>query len=112
MGFILHEVTSSEEMSAIIDCQREAFKFPFNPFLVMFTPQGLDPTATRTAMIKNQWDTHINELASHWLKVVDLETGNIVGAAQWHVHETDPFSGPDEHRINAVWWPEGAWNGH
>jgi len=107
MGLTLHEIVSSEEFPATVDCERESFGTPFNAFDILYTPQGLDPTATRDAVIKNQWDSHTNNSVSHWLKVVDSETGIVVGAAQWYVHEKDPFAGPEDHRVDAIWWPEG-----
>ncbi|MCJ1393927.1 hypothetical protein MMC18_007473 [Xylographa bjoerkii] len=107
MGFTLHEITSSEEFPAVVDCERAAYKTPFNAFDIIYTPQGLNPAATRDATIKIQWDSHTTNPASHWLKVVDSETGHIAGAALWYIFETDPLAGPDDHRMDAVWWPEG-----
>ncbi|MCJ1421309.1 hypothetical protein MMC32_007672 [Xylographa parallela] len=107
MGLTLHEVLSSEEFAAVVDCEREAFKTPFNAMDTMYTPQGLDPTATRDALIKNQWDQHTNTPGSHWIKIVDSETGLVAGGAAWHIYETDPFAGTEEHGVDAVWWPEG-----
>ena len=109
MGLTLHEVLSSEEFAAVVDCEREAFKTPFNAMDTMYTPQGLDPTATRDALIKNQWDQHTNTPGSHWIKIVDSETGLVAGGAAWHIYETDPFAGTEEHGVDAVWWPEGEW---
>ncbi|MCJ1398984.1 hypothetical protein MMC11_002186 [Xylographa trunciseda] len=107
MGLTLHEVVSSEEFPAVVDCEREAYKTPFNAFDILYTPQGLDPIATRDAVIKEQWASHAKSPTSHWLKVVDSDTGNVAGAAQWHIHETDPFARPEDHHLDAVWWPEG-----
>ncbi|MCJ1284485.1 hypothetical protein MMC26_003817 [Xylographa opegraphella] len=106
MDFTLHEVVSSDEFPAVIDCQNEAYRIPYNAFATMYTPQGLAPTATRNAMIQNQWDQHMTEPGGHWLKVVDPETGIVAGAALWHIYETDPFTGAQE-PLDAVWWPEG-----
>ena len=107
MGFTLQEVISFDEFPAVIDAQREAFKTPFNAMDTMYTPQGLDPTATRHAIIKNQWDQHMKNPGGYWIKVVDSETGKVAGGALWHIYETDPFAGPEVHRVDASWWPQG-----
>ena len=111
MSLTLHVDISSEEFPAVVDCERESYKTPYNAFDTMYTPQGLDPVATRDALIKNQWDQHMNNPGGHWLKVVVSKTGIVAGAALWHIYEADPFAGPEGPRFDAVWWPEGDWSG-
>lgn len=78
---------------------------------MIFSPiHGTGPTA-REDSFKASKDYHLQwhnaDPASHWLKVVDTDTGMVIGAAQWHIHESDPFANLSEKPISAYWWPEG-----
>ncbi|PQE26549.1 hypothetical protein CJF30_00001284 [Rutstroemia sp. NJR-2017a BBW] len=89
----------------------EAFENPFASFLrIVFYLKGESPEA-RTESIN---EAASNMLAlhgmlpstSHWIKVVDTETGKLIGAANWMTHESSPYTEPRPPTV-AVWWPEG-----
>ncbi|PQE07888.1 hypothetical protein CJF32_00003014 [Rutstroemia sp. NJR-2017a WRK4] len=89
----------------------EAFENPFASFLrIVFYLKGESPEA-RTESINeaasNMLAIHgILSSTSHWIKVVDTETGKLIGAANWMTHESSPYTEPRP-PIVAVWWPEG-----
>lgn len=41
--------------------------------------------------------------SSYWNKVVDAETGEIVGGALWNIHKENPFASPDTSEV--TWFP-------
>ncbi|EED18764.1 conserved hypothetical protein [Talaromyces stipitatus ATCC 10500] len=43
-----------------------------------------------------------------WLKVIDDETGEMVGGAKWYFYERNPFDGHSLEEEEAVWYPEGV----
>ena len=55
---------------------------------------------------ERQWAWHTADPTSHWLYVEDSENGDVIGGAQWHVHEKNPWESPQP-KLEAYWWPEG-----
>ena len=59
----------------------------------------------------SEWTTraifwHRADPTSHWLKVVDSETGAVLGGGRWSIYEANPY---DHHeKLEATWWAEGA----
>ena len=51
---------------------------------------------------ERQWQRHRDDPTSHWLYVEDDESGEIIGGAQWHVHETNPWVEPQP-KLDAYW---------
>jgi hypothetical protein len=53
-----------------------------------------------------QLEWHQSDPTSYWHKVVDTESGKIVGAALWKICATNPFEHEDH--SEAYWFPEGG----
>ncbi|PSR97345.1 hypothetical protein BD289DRAFT_107833 [Coniella lustricola] len=51
---------------------------------------------------------HAHEPTSHWQKVVDVETGKLVGGASWNIFKTNPFADPFGHELEVTWFPDNA----
>lgn len=111
MPFKLEEVTSDGDFDDIIACLWESFYNPFQSFFPLFCPVvGTGPNAyaesieTSTDRYRN-W--HKSDPTSHWLKVIDTDTGDIAAAAQWNICDKNPFEGENE-PTEAFWHPEGT----
>lgn len=110
MPLALKECLDRSTFSRIVDCEWAAYYNPYHPFMqVLFPVLGGSPES-RTAAIEEskerQWQWHRGDPTSHWLYVEDDQTGEVFGGAQWHVHEKNPFDGPQP-KLEAYWWPEG-----
>lgn len=72
-------------------------------------PSANGPDARASSMQeckKRQLAWHKEDPFSHWLKIVDTGTQNIIGCAQWNILKTNPYEiGRDD--TSAYWWPEG-----
>ncbi|KAF2174581.1 hypothetical protein K469DRAFT_717608 [Zopfia rhizophila CBS 207.26] len=105
MPLVLSEVKDEKEFGPICRMAYYAWKEPYNPQLKHFRPNIHDPEEAiednRVRSIKG-WKTHPGR---HQLKVVDTDSGEVVGAACWQVEEKpDPTP---EHTV-AEWHPEGS----
>ncbi|MCJ1465021.1 hypothetical protein MMC07_003636 [Pseudocyphellaria aurata] len=111
MPLKVQEIASDAEFDEMIPLQWVSYEQPFNPFLIMYCPvRGTGPTARADSIQESkerqlQW--HRADPSSHWLKVVDTDTGAAIGGAQWNIYESDPFAKPPEHPFTAYWWEEG-----
>lgn len=110
MPLTLKECTDSSTFSHIVDCEWAGYYNPYHPFMqVLFPVFGATPAARAAAIQESkarQWAWHSADPTSHWLYVQNDETGEVVGGAQWHVHETNPFE-EAQPKLEAYWWPEG-----
>ncbi len=111
MPLQVHEIKSDADWDEIIPLLWTSYETPFNPFLVIFAPtRGTGPTSREESMQESkvrqrQW--HEADPTSHWIKVVDTDTGMAVGGGQWQVHESNPYANPPDQPFTAYWWPEG-----
>ncbi|MCJ1261563.1 hypothetical protein MMC22_001428 [Lobaria immixta] len=111
MPLELQEATSDADFDELVPLQWISYEQPFNPFVILICPtRGTGPTARAESMQESkerqlQW--HKADPSSHWLKVVDSDTGKVIGGAEWKVHESDPYAKPPEQPFTAYWWEEG-----
>ncbi|KAI9881207.1 MAG: hypothetical protein M1830_007185 [Pleopsidium flavum] len=110
MPLELQEVTSDSEFDEIIPLQWLSYESPFNGFFILFCPTRGSGDNARANSIQESKERQIQwfhaDSSSRWIKVVDTDTGMAVGAALWHIHESNPFSKPPP-PLTAYWWPEG-----
>lgn len=110
MSPILKECTDPTIFSQIVDCEWAAYYNPYNPFMqILFPVFGADAAARSAAIQESkerQWQWHSADPTSHWLYVEDEVSGAILGGAQWHVYETNPWAKPQS-PLDAYWWPQG-----
>ena len=111
MPLKLKECTSPTTFSPIVDCEWTSYYNPYHPYMqILFPVFGTGGPADRAAAVKEskerQWQWHSSDPTSHWFYVEDEDSGEIVGGAQWHVYEKNPFEG-EQNALEAYWWPEG-----
>jgi GNAT superfamily N-acetyltransferase len=93
----LHEVQSDGDFDALIPLLWHSYSSPRIPFLpLLFSAQEDLPESKAKAMEMSKHmflKMHHADPSSHWLKVVESETGEIVGGCRWHFHTTNPYEG-------------------
>ncbi|KAI3331302.1 hypothetical protein F4824DRAFT_476188 [Ustulina deusta] len=108
MPLELSEVDAKVDFSALTKCLFESYDDPVQSFVdVYFAPRGENETAReeRLKEATNRFaDWHAHDPSSYWQKVVDTETGEIVGGALWNIHQDNPFAQP--HSIEVTWFPD------
>ncbi|TVY85024.1 hypothetical protein LSUE1_G000921 [Lachnellula suecica] len=112
MPFELHEVQSAPGFAEIIQDHIAAFNSPPNANTSLVCPiLGSGPTAEEDALksyTTRQWYRHRMDPNSHWLKIVDTDTGLGVAGACWIVVDAvvgegyrpmiEPFGMPEGER--------------
>ncbi|KAG7005853.1 hypothetical protein G7Y79_00017g042350 [Physcia stellaris] len=109
MPFELAEITADSEFRELVEVEWAAYEKPLCKLLNLFFPtRGIDPDSRASALqegVERQSGWHNNDPTSHWVKVVDRETGRLVGAACWHVYTKNPYSAPADDEC--TWFPAG-----
>lgn len=110
MGLKLLGLREDEEFYELFRVWREGFTNPGTALWPMFTGDWKsDPNARAAALVEStqrliSW--HRADPTSHWLKVVDDGTGDVLGGGRWSIYETGkPYDGHVE--MEASWWPGG-----
>lgn len=89
----------------------EAFEDPFATFLrIVFYLKGNTPEDRKESIAASAAGLrafHQMNPNSHWIKAIELDTGKIIGAANWLLYKESPYTGVQREPIVAVWWPEG-----
>ncbi len=110
MPLTLKECNDFGTFSSIVDCEWKGYYNPYHTFMQVLFPVFGATTEARAAAIQEskerQWQWHTGDPTSHWLYVEDSETSQVIGGAQWHVHETNPWA-ERRPKLEAYWWPEG-----
>jgi GNAT superfamily N-acetyltransferase len=90
-------VQSDGDFDALIPLLWHSYSSPRIPFLpLLFSAQEDSPESKAKAMETSKQmflKMHHADSSSHWLKVVESETGEIVGGCRWHFHATNPYEG-------------------
>ncbi|KAI1325443.1 hypothetical protein F5Y16DRAFT_264754 [Xylariaceae sp. FL0255] len=107
MPLEVREIDPDKDFPALLEALIESYETPNQGALHAFLihpgegeegrRKRLDEAATRFAA----W--HAADPSSYWQKVVDTETGEIAGAANWNVHSDNPFA--HEHDLEVSWCP-------
>lgn len=108
MPLELQEIDQEVDFPAIARCMFESYEDPPQKFFHVFFPThgtgseareaAIDEAATRLKL----WHTH--DPSSYWQKVVDTETGKIVGGSLWKIHKENPFADPTPSTV--TWFPD------
>ncbi|KAL8788973.1 MAG: hypothetical protein Q9213_001382 [Squamulea squamosa] len=110
MGLLFQQVTSDDDFNELIECEWTSYETPYNGFKEIYCPTlGTGPNAREESMNEcreRQLADHKADATSHWFKVVDSNSGQIVGGAQWNIYHENPYVNGVGH-IEATWWPEG-----
>lgn len=100
MPFELHELSHDSEFVALIDGLWRGYAKPFNAFWEILK----GPSQEECVQRYQAW--HKADPTSHWLYVTDSDTKKVVGATEWKIFETNPYSNGAP-SLSAYWWPEG-----
>lgn len=101
MPLVVSEVSSMEEFRPIVEVEWEAYDTPNNPFWNILKGSSIEECTVR------QWAWHSAVPGSRWIKVLDSENGRIVGAAEWIIHEQNPFQTAHP-PLEVSWWPDNG----
>ncbi|KAI0173440.1 hypothetical protein GGR52DRAFT_543098 [Hypoxylon sp. FL1284] len=108
MPFIIQEVKDEKDFDEILPMLYATFGEPYNSLRRWFIPVHTTVEAaiedSKTRNIKS-WKQHDG---IHWIKAVDTESGQVVGAAEWEIRkDTSPSDKPLK-PITASWHIEGS----
>ncbi|KAI9645891.1 hypothetical protein NHQ30_005328 [Ciborinia camelliae] len=111
MPFQLLDVNPSTDFPELIECEWTSYENPPQSFFRLFCPIiGSRATARADSLQEctaRQLEWHESDPTSYWQKVIDTESGKIVGAALWKICPTNPFEHEEDHS-EAYWFPEGG----
>ena len=110
MGLKLLEVQEDDEFEELFRVFRAGFTNPGTRLWPLFTGDWTSDPAQREAALEESthrfksW--HRADPTSHWLKVLEDSTGEVLGGGRWSLYETgNPYDGHG--KLEASWWPEG-----
>ncbi|KAI0484976.1 acyl-CoA N-acyltransferase [Xylariaceae sp. FL0804] len=108
MSLELVEVDPKTDFPAISRCMFESHEIPAQDFFHACFPihgsgaQAREDAIAEGAVRLQSW--HTENPTSHWNKVVDTDTGRLVGASLWNIHKEDPFA--EEQQMEVSWFPD------
>lgn len=100
MPLKLCHVTTDEEFKSVVEVEIEAYSNPYNGVFEITRGTSQEECYSRQLF----W--HKSDPSSHWLYVVDEESSQVLGGAQWNIHQTNPYEVPQPMRT-AYWLPDG-----
>lgn len=109
MPYETTEVSTNGDFDELIRVEWDSYEQPYCRLIRLFFPILGDGSDARAAALKEsterqlQW--HNGDPTSHWIKVVDSETGRIAGAACWHIYEENPYCTQSDEEC--TWYPAG-----
>jgi GNAT superfamily N-acetyltransferase len=108
----LSEVQSDDEFDTLIPLLWHSYSNPRIPFLpLLFSAQNDSPEGQERAIETSKQlflKMHRMDPSSHWLKVTDSDTGEVVGGCRWHVHETNPYVGAKAAKFVAPFYSDST----
>lgn len=105
MPFEVSEITSFEDFKSVQEALMGGFADPYFPYWELLKGPTEDGCMTTL------WHAKEAMPNSHWIKVWDPSTGEVAGAANWLINESDPY----ENIVmvpRAGWWPAGQFHAH
>jgi hypothetical protein len=100
MSLKLHELTTDAEFGPVCAVETEAFNDPFFGFWQVFYGTSQEEFYAR------QLSWHKGDPSSHWIYVTDVETGCVIGGAQWNIYKENPYA-KEESMLTPYWLSEG-----
>ncbi|KAI0977176.1 hypothetical protein F4678DRAFT_412101, partial [Xylaria arbuscula] len=107
MPLELLDVNPAKDFPELTERLIEAFEHPPQGFIhAYFAPPSRDEVGRRerineAATRYESWNEHSPN--NYWQKVIDTQTGAIVGGALWKIYSEDPFA--EQHSVEATWLP-------
>ncbi len=109
MHFETTEVSANSDFNELVRVEWDSYEQPYCRLLPLFFPvRGEGSHARAEALeesVQRQLQWHHGDPTSHWIKVVETETGRIVGAAYWHIYEENPYATQSDEEC--TWYPPG-----
>lgn len=106
MPLKLVHLESDDEFDALVRCEFAAYESPPNKLKELFFPPQDSRESTIQAAVGRQTAWHRGDPTSVWLKVVDTDNDDrLLGAACWHVYDTDPYAVESDEECD--WFPKG-----
>ena len=109
MRFETSEVDANADFDELVRVEWDSYERPYCRLIRLFFPISGHGSDARAAALKEstqrQLDWHNADPTSHWIKVVDNETGRIAGAACWHIYEENPYGAQSDEEC--TWYPAG-----
>lgn len=102
MLFVLSEVHTEADLADVIRVEDDCFNNPPSGFWEVLRGPSIE------GCIQRSWDHFQKSPNSRWVKAVDPTTGQIVGAAEFVVNETNPYEKPAEKPV-ALWLEGGTY---
>lgn len=109
MPFQLQDLDHEKDWPNLMECIFLAHENPSQKFFPLFYPtHGTRSDALLSAAERTKKDC-INDPTSYVQKVVDEDSGKIVGGALWNIYMENPFSeGRAEEEIEVTWYPNDS----
>lgn len=112
MSFQIEEVKTEQAFADIARVLWAGFHNPYNPTTKWFYPalatEGATLDAIRARLVAD-WQAQAPAVV-HWVQAIEPSSGNVVGVAQWDVHEKadELESEPQQPPIDPPWHVEGS----
>ncbi|KAI9666260.1 MAG: hypothetical protein M1821_004195 [Bathelium mastoideum] len=109
MPFRVENVVSDADFEELLEVEITAFENPLSTIGLIYYPIFGEGPEARSAAIKECAQRAIARNratpGTQWSKIIDEDTGKIVGASVWQFYESDPYTGTRDPEV--TWWPEG-----
>ncbi|KAK6208253.1 hypothetical protein LQW54_007035 [Pestalotiopsis sp. IQ-011] len=99
MPLKLYHVTTDEIFKSVVEVEIEAYSNPYNGVFEITRGTSQEECCSR------QLSWHKSDPSSHWLYVIDEESGQVLGGAQWNIHRSNPYEVAQPMRT-AYWLPD------
>jgi len=109
MPFNLLELTSDSDFEELVQVEWDSYETPYCNLIRLFFPIFGEGAEGRTEAMKEgiqrQTAWHKGDPTSHWVTVTDTDSGKMVGAACWHVYESNPYATESDEECD--WYAKG-----
>jgi len=107
MSFQLGEVDLTKDFDEVMECLWSAYEDPPQPAFNLWCPiLKNDREASLKESTARFLEWHHHSPDAIWLKITDLTTSKIVGAAWYKVYKDNPFAHEEEQLVN--WYPNDS----
>lgn len=108
----LSEIISDSDFDELIPLLWHSYSQPRIALLPLLFPSEDDSPEAREKAVQMSKQVFLKmrhaDPSSHWLKILDTDTGEIIGGCRWHVHESDPYEKSRGKPFVALTYPEGT----
>jgi hypothetical protein len=108
MPFELREANLPQDFPAFARLMFEVYEDPPQGFFHTFFPihgegeKAREEAIAEAATRLESW--HVDDPSSYWQKIIETETGKLVGTTIWHIYPQNPFE--EDHESSVTWFPD------